>query len=64
MTNKERLNQMTDEELARFIARNEEIVCDGCSSKECHIKEDCIPHIIKWLNSDVNKLSKWEVMND
>lgn len=51
-TNRERLNQMTNEELANILAYNECYYCVYGKNSFCGDETDCRKGILQWLNQE------------
>lgn len=56
VTNRDKINSMTNEEFARFYLSNSDEYCDCCiyNWRSCE-GEDCHTAMVKWLNSPVKE---------
>lgn len=55
-TNREKINKMTNEELAEFIDKASNDACSICSYSEIPCSHlTCIDGILKWLNQESEK---------
>ena len=54
MTNGDRIRQMTDEELAEWLADGNE-PCDMCAMEKCDLFSHCKTGVLKWLKQEANE---------
>lgn len=51
-TNRDKINKMTNEELAKFILDTNEEVCRFCTNRCLYRSDDCQKGILEWLNQE------------
>ena len=55
MTNREKLQNMSNEELGKFLGTSNNF-CEICAFKEtCTLISDCVKGITEWLESEVEE---------
>lgn len=52
ITNRDKINKMTNEELAKFFLYTDDSRCRICSKKDLYLCNDCEEGITQWLNEE------------
>lgn len=52
ITNRDKINKMTNEELAKFFLYTDDNRCRICSKKDLYLCNDCEEGITQWLNEE------------
>lgn len=63
MTNRDRINQLSNEKLASYLSA---VACRNCVIKDCkgNFRGSCSNTIKEWLDSEVTELKKGQIVKD